>query len=256
MRSASLLDGRLPGHAYMSARVPVTFRESLDHFVELCTPDGCKSVNFEVADQAHLDRWANDDRADEIWQKIQKLLPPWFKLDPLDTIIPMVLVARISAQSAPNPKSIIDSHKRRSKQYLKRAEQLEELARVWRDAAKANHPGSKGALERAKAHEQEARGWRKASQKVVAKRRLLSRIDKSGSRKHRFFMKAVGEWIEKVCGRPLDGVTAVLNDIAFDTPEATTVFQARSARRPTTREARKNPKQKRPVARKNTIINQ
>jgi hypothetical protein len=235
----------------MSTRVPITFREALDRFVKLCTPDGHKSIIFDTADQAHLDRWMNDDRAEEIWQKIQKLLPPGFYLDPLDTIIPIVLLARRSAQSAPNPKSIIDAYKERSRQRLKRAEQLEELAKTWRELARGNHPRSKEALERAKTHEQEARGWRKASQKVAPKRELLSRVDKSGSRKHRFFMKAVGEWIDQVCGRPLDGVTAVLNDIAFDTPEATTVFQARSARRPTTREARKKSKKDRPGSSKN-----
>jgi hypothetical protein len=222
--------------------MPVTFRESLHRFIEHCTPNGSKGVIFDATDQAHLDRWVNDDRAEEIWQKIQKLLPPANKLDPLDTIIPAVLLARRSAQSAPNPKSIIDSHKRRARQYLKRAEQLEALARAWRDLAKGNHRRSKEALDRAKAHEQEACGWRKASQKRPPKSQFLSRVDKSGSRKHRFFMKAVGEWIEEVCGGAMDGVTAVLNDIAFDTPEATTVFQARSARRSTTREARKNSK--------------
>jgi integrase len=169
-------------------------------------------------------------------------VPPGGKTDPLDTVIPIVPLARRSAESAPNPSSVIARHKERSEQYRRRAQLLDELVRAWRDLAKGDHPRSKRALGRAKQYGEEARGWRKLSERPAPKRHYLSRIDRSGSRKYHFFMKAVGEYLKFLCGRAMDVQTAVLNDIAFDTLEATTVFQARSARRPTTRELRGIPR--------------
>ncbi len=67
---------------------------------------------------------------------------------------------------------------------------------------------------------------------------LISRVDKNGSKKQRVFMEVVGKFISGVCGRPLDAEVAILNDIAFDTKEATQPYQARSVRRETTRAAR------------------
>jgi hypothetical protein len=45
----------------------------------------------------------------------------------------------------------------------------------------------------------------------------------------------IGEYLIELCGKALDSEVGVLNDIAFDTKEPTSAFQARSARRSTTR---------------------
>jgi hypothetical protein len=72
----------------------------------------------------------------------------------------------------------------------------------------------------------------------------MRRVDRDGSRKQRVFMQIIGGFVTNLCGRALDSEVCVLNDIAFDTAEATTVFQARSARRPTTRQGRSSVRNK------------
>ena len=57
-------------------------------------------------------------------------------------------------------------------------------------------------------------------------------------------MQMMGRFVANLCGRALDSEVCILNDIAFDTAEATTVFQARSARRPTTRQGRSSTRNK------------
>jgi hypothetical protein len=225
--------------ANLPPRVQITFREAIDRFLANCTPAGQDGPIFD-ADQAHLDRWAKDSRGEAVWRKVQKFAPPNVeKLDVLDTFILTVLLARRAAESVGAPKRLVQRHRESAAISLKRARQLEALARVWRDLAKAGHAKAREALVRAKTHEEEARGWRRAAERAAPKRRWsLSRVDRSGSRKHRFFMQSIGEQISKLCRRPLDGEIAILNDIAFDTSEATTVFQARSARRPTTSKGR------------------
>jgi hypothetical protein len=223
----------------MVGRPPITFAAAFTRLIE-ATANHAK--NPDPSDLALLDRWKNDPRAERVWQRIYRFVPAFSIIDPLAAITLLVLLAKRSAENLPNPKAIKERKKRLSTLYLLRARSLEDLATAWRELGAGNHFRSKMAIEKAETYERDACGWRKAAQFKSKKQRhfLVSRIDKSGSRKQRFFMQAVGESLRKLCGRPMDSETAILNDIAFDTEEATTVFQARSARRSSTRAGRQS----------------
>jgi hypothetical protein len=125
---------------------------------------------------------------------------------------------------------------------LNRAQQLEAFAKFWKDVGNCDDPRAGLALKRAKMYEEEARGLRKLALKPLRRWSFLtSRVDRGGSRKQRVFMQIVGKHVMDLCGRALDSEVCVLNDIAFDTIEPTSVFKARSARRPSTRQARSRP---------------
>jgi hypothetical protein len=221
----------------MPPRVSTTFKSALAQFEAECAKVAPKVGEVDTADQAHLARWADDDRAERIWKKIEKLAwAPTGSYEPLHGFIVSVLAARQMAESAGAADRMVERHKERRARHLERALQLEGLAKIWRDTAASDHPNVALALARAKAHEQEARAWRTFAQRPLPQRPfLISRIDKDGSRMQRVFMQLIGKYINELCGRALDSEVAALNDIAFDTAEPTSPFQARSARRPTTR---------------------
>jgi hypothetical protein len=179
---------------------------------------------------------ANDARVPRLWQKLQALAwGPIGSFEPLEGVIPGMLLARRAAESVRAPSGIVKSHRRRSARYVARAKYLEELALLWRNMANRDDPRRVLALERAKSYEQEARVWRRLGDRSLPiSLSLASRIDRRGSRKQKAFLKLMGKFLLILCRRPLDAEVAILNDIAFDTAEATTPSQARSARRPTT----------------------
>jgi hypothetical protein len=147
------------------------------------------------------------------------------------------------AQAIPRLGPIREERKKRIARHLERAQRLEELASDWRDIAKSNDPKAALALSRAKQHEEEAQQWRKLAEKPQPRDLFhISRIDRAGSRQQRAFMQLIGEYVIDLCGRALDSEVAELNDIAFDTRAPTSPFQARSARKPTTRKGRSNRK--------------
>jgi hypothetical protein len=220
----------------MSAR-PISFRNALARFNAELAAFG----ELTPAQRDHLVRWADDDRAERIWKRIQHLAwGPIGHYDPLDGFIATILAAKLMADTVHISELAIERRSERSARYLKRAHQLDELAKVWRKIADSNHPNAALALNRAKRHEEEAEAWRKLANKPLPSRPFLfSRINKSGSRNQRAFMQLIGDYVIQLCGRALDTEVAMLNDIAFDTREPTSPFQARAARRPTTRKGRR-----------------
>jgi hypothetical protein len=163
----------------------------------------------------------------------------------LDGFVVIALAARRLAESAEFFDELVEREKKRRARHLERAVQLDALAKIWRDNAAIDHPKAVLALDRAKLYEEEAQVWRRLALKPIGtKPFLVSRVNKSGSRRQRAFMELVGKRLRDLCGRFLDSEVATLNDIAFDTAEPTSPFQARSARRPTTRGTRSPGKQK------------
>jgi hypothetical protein len=151
----------------------------------------------------------------------------------------MILVARRLATSADTTDRIAERHRMSCARHLERAEQLESLAKTWKEVAVSDDPRAVMALKRAEMYEDEAQAWRRLAQKPPPARPFLtSRVDRHGSRRHRAFMQLAGDYLKDLCGRSLDSEVAALNDIAFDTPDATSTFKARAARRPTTRQGR------------------
>jgi len=233
--------------APISKRTRISFREALTQFDALSAEVAATAGHLPVEDRAHLARWANDDRAEGIWEKVQQLAhEPVGSFDPLQGLIAAVLSARLAAEIAKPTHEILRRHRERSARYLELAKQLEALAQTWRRMANRDNLRSEFALKKAKAHGLEARAWRKLAEKAAPPTRFsVSRSDRAGSRKQRVFMQLVSYFLINLCGRPLDSEVAALNDIAFDTPEATSVQQVRSARRPTTRQGRSHRRSKR-----------
>jgi hypothetical protein len=224
----------------MPDRTPISFKKALALFKAECIEVAPKAGELDVADQEHLARWADDPRAEAVWQKVQSLAwGPVGAFEPLDGFIPAVLGARRGAETAKTNSQIIQRHRQRCARHQRRAKQLEALSEVWKDIARGDDPRSKLALERTKMYKDEAEVWRRLSKKSPLPRPVfVSRVDRRGSRKQRMFMQLIGKFLAILCRRPLDSEVCVLNDIAFDTAKATTVFQARSARRPTTQRER------------------
>jgi len=224
----------------VTARQPVSFKHALARIKAEFARIEPEVGEMGPADQDHLARWADDSRAERVWQKIQSLAwGPIGSYDPLDGFIVIVLVARQMAETIHLTGPILERHKKRTARHVERSRQLEGLAKDWKYIAESSHPNAKLALSRAKRYEEEAQWWRKLAEKPPPKIPFhISRVDRAGSRQQRAFMQSVGEYIIHLCGRALDSEVGVLNDIAFDTKESTTVFQARSARRSTTRKDR------------------
>lgn len=225
----------------MPDRISISFRQALAHFEAQCAEVASAVGELEVADRSHLARWADDDRAERVWSKIQSLAwGPMGPLDPLDGVILAVLLARRMVESIEMHDVVARRHNQRRARHRERAEQLDALAATWRNTWNVSDPRAAYALNRARMHQKEANAWRALSQKPSPTRKFVgSRMNVGGSRKQKAFMQAIGTFLMDLCGRALDSEVAILNDIAFDTPEATSVFQARSARRPTTREGRR-----------------
>ncbi len=224
----------------MTTRVPVSFKHKIARSKAEFARVEPKAGKLGPADQAHLARWVDDNRAKSIWQKIQSLAwGPIGLYDPLDGFVVTVLSARQMAETVYLTSRILERHKKRTAGHLERARRSEEFAKDWKDIANSNHPKAALALSRAKWHEEEALLWRNLAEKPPPMHPFhISRVDRAGSRQQRAFMQLIGEYIISICGKALDSEVAALNDIAFDTQEPTTVFQARSARRATTRRGR------------------
>ena len=222
----------------MSTRSPIRFKTALDRF-------RAESINpaagpFDASDLSHLNRLAADNRAEAVWRKIQNLAwGPIGTYDPLDGFILSILVMRRIAESIPILFRRIGREKRQSALFKDRVRYSEELAKFWRWMGNSPRKDAKRFHTRAEFYDEEARLFRKLAAKPPRGLPfLISRVDKNGSQRQRAFMQSVGQFLIQLCGRPLDGEVAILNDIAFDTQEATSIHQARSARRQTTRTGR------------------
>ena len=222
-------------------RALVSFKTMVSRFRAECAAIEPQHGKMSKEDIDHLARWENDPRAELIWQKIQRFTwGPIGSYDPLDSFIPCVLLARRMAETA----SMLDVIKRkyaaRAADRRKLADAAERLAKFWRKETIGDHPLAKIAVKRMRFFEQEANAQRKLSERVPGAPPFhVSRLDRNGSRLQRVFMQVVGQRLIDLCRRPMDVEVAALNDIAFDTSEATSPYQARSARRPTTNQGRR-----------------
>jgi hypothetical protein len=232
----------------------LSFQDALARFKAECDQVVPTAGHLDAADKAHLARLVNDPRVPRLWEKLQSLArSPIGNSEPLEGVIPAMLAARRAAELAQAPSRMIESHRRRCARHLARAQHLDELAGLWRNMADADDPRRPLALERARTYEEEARVWRRLGNRPLPKSlSTITRIDRRGSRKQKTFMKLMSDFLQIFCRKPLDLEVAILNDIAFDTTEATTPYQARSARRSTTvsgrasrQEARESRTQKR-----------
>jgi hypothetical protein len=72
----------------MPVRVPISFKEALNRFLDECIKAVPKGRIFDAADHSHLERWASDDRAEAVWRKVQSLaFGPIGSFEPLEGFI-------------------------------------------------------------------------------------------------------------------------------------------------------------------------
>jgi hypothetical protein len=201
-----LWDVRCPHDRKMPVRVPISFKDALVRFLDECTKAVPKGRVFDAADHSHLERWADDDRAEAVWQKVQSLpFGPIGSFELLEGFIPLVLVSRRIAESVKTTEETIERHRERRAVQPKLAEHLDSLVTVWNSMVLGDNSRSQFALRRAQAHKEEARAWRKLSQKPLPHRPFtISRVDRNGSRKQRAFMEMIGRE-DRPCG-PLSGI--------------------------------------------------
>lgn len=203
---------------------------------------GCDEVQPE--DEQHLARWEADDRADEIWKTIQaKAIGPFPTQDnkwtePLELFVVSVLLAR---KTASNIDDLYRRWERKRIRYHQLAIHAERLAQFYKDAligapSKASRADQRMRL-RAEIYGEDVQIMRRLAARRPKVLRI-SRMDRNGSRKRVEFMYLMSRSMMHLCGKPLDSIVAVLTDIAFPGPEATSLEQVRSARRESTRTGR------------------
>jgi hypothetical protein len=164
--------------------------------------------------------------------------------DPVKSFVATVIGVRFLAE---NISKLHHRQQRKRARYLEFAKGAEGLARYYKAAIAKGPPISAKAHKRLRLrielYEADAQMMRKLAEPPVSMR--VSRSDRSESRQRVAFMSAIGGYLNELCGRPLDDVIAFLTDIAFPGPEPTSLDQARSARRNTTRVGRSKLKRQR-----------
>jgi hypothetical protein len=183
-----------------------------------------KPPNLSQADRAHLERWADDDRANEIWKTIDGAAKKRGRLLPDRFFIQEVLGARDIATSL--------FHRRNNrKRYLKFAVQMEEVARVLR------RPFPNGLLlmpraeELARRLDEAAQGYR--AYVAVGPKRARGMTWTRQSEPMHVFMRWMSKELKGITGKWLDNEVAVLTEIAFNKREISTdrVVWARAPRK-------------------------
>jgi hypothetical protein len=108
---------------------------------------------LSAADRAHLKRWAEDERAEELWSTINSAALKHGRLLPVRFFIQEILGARDIAK-------LLDHRKRNRVLYLKRAAQLKEAARFLREPVFHRLPLVPSAPELARKLDEAARTYR------------------------------------------------------------------------------------------------
>jgi hypothetical protein len=191
-------------------RVPEFFKAALASYAETPYPADGTLPRLNPADHAHLRRWANDDRADEVWNTIDRAIQERGILLPVRLLIQEILGARDIAQS-------INHQRKHRDRYRNRAAQMVEIAKVLRE------PGPNGLLlipsgaELARRLEDAARIYRDhvaVSLNVPGVIRWTRQ-----SKPPDVFMSLLSNHLNGITGRWLDHEVAVLTQIAFDDPD-------------------------------------
>jgi hypothetical protein len=159
-------------------------------------------------DRAHLQRWSDDDRADEAWQSIDRAAVEHELLVPPNVFIREILAARHVAEA-------IACRGKYRDRYRKHAKKMEEIARFLREPHPAGMPPTFPRREdlareldaAAKAHRMEV----EPSRDVRGVVKTTRKSDTSA-----IFTSQVSNYLKDITGRWLDDQAAVLTEIAFE----------------------------------------
>ncbi len=217
----------------MAARPSASFKAELDSFKKESTS------TLTPADLAHLKRWAEDDRADEVWNKISR--KAWKRGIPLyaSFFIREVLGARSISES-------VEHLSTQRRFYQERATQMENLANFLRHL-RPSIILLPLAMKLPQMLEDTAKILREQVSPNSRGPMRVSRVDRNGSRRRKAFIRVMSSDWPGICS---DYELSVLTEIAFDIRDVT-VDQVKWAQRRTTRSGpSKHRKSRKPVIRR------
>jgi hypothetical protein len=173
-------------------------------------------------DRAHLQRWAADDRAEEVWHKIERAAHNNKLWLPAKHFITEILAARRVAMA-------IGHRGKWRERFRNAADEMERTAKFLRNRHPYDMPPYPQATKLAEMLDDAATYFRKAvepARKVPGMLRFGRK-----SKPHTVFMSMVGNDLKKITGLWLDEEVGVLTEIAFDSPDVIDAEAARWARR-------------------------
>jgi hypothetical protein len=173
-------------------------------------------------DRAHLQRWADDDRAEEVWHKIERAAQNNKLQLPAKYFITEILAARRVAMA-------IGHRGKWRERFRNAADEMQRIARFLRKPHPYGMPPYPGGRKLAEMLDDAASYFRK---QVEPSRNLPGILKFSRqSKAHTAFMSMVGNDLKKITGLWLDEAVGVLTEIAFDSPDVIDAEAARWARR-------------------------
>jgi len=181
-----------------------------------------KSSAWSSDDRAHLQRWMDDPRAEQVWDNIECAARSnnlWF---PARIFITDTLAARRVA--------IATGHRGKLRErYRNAADEMERVAKFLRKPHPYGMPGYQQSTKLARMLDDAASYFRKE----VEPSRNVPGVLKFGrqSQPHMIFMSEVSNELKGITGRWLDEEVAVLAEIAFDWPDVIDLEAVRWARR-------------------------
>ena len=188
-----------------------------------------QSEKLNPVDVAHLERWLDHERAEEIWNILEGAMRKRHG-DEFGESLGQIVIREILGErhAAHDPDLVVN--------YWARADDADSLARFFNRLPPPVLMRKPDCASLARSLSKAAQIMRKqaATQKKTGR---TNRARRSPRTPRTLFMAATSNLLKEFSGRFLDEVTVVLTDVAFP-KQQTTIDQVRSARRPTTRGAR------------------
>ena len=181
-----------------------------------------KSLAWGSDDRAHLQRWINDDRAEQVWDKIQCAVRSNNLWLPPKVFITDILAARRVAVATGRRGKLRE-------RYRNAADEMERVARFLGKPHPYGMPSYPHSSKLARMLDDAASYFRKE----IEPSRNVPGVLNFGrqSEPHMIFMSMVSNDLKGETGRWLDEEVAVLAEIAFDWPDAIEPEAVRWARR-------------------------
>ena len=192
-----------------------------------------ESLELDAGDRDHLNRWSDDDRADDVWSKISDGIRKTQGIEPnhyAHYLIQEVLRLRGFVRN-PNVRPA----------YLERAMDAARIARFLNGPPgfpppMPQFPNYKVLAASLNELSRMLREQSSHSEKVG----LVRSSRETNSRARMDFIRLASDLLKSLCGQPLDNETAVLTQIAFG-EKKTDVDSVRNVRRPSARRGKATP---------------
>ena len=181
-----------------------------------------KKTDLSPDNQAHLQRWVDDPRAEEVWQKIKAADEKNKRLLNAECLIEGALAARQVATA-------FSQRRKWREEYRKKADEMRRLTHFLRRQRPFGMPPFPFGSKLAQMLDDTANYLYRhveLSRKVAG----VIRFNRESSREM-IFMSMMSNELKDITGRWLDQEVGVITDIAFDSPEAIAVEAVRRTRR-------------------------